>query len=370
MRTLPLVLLAVTALIVPTVTLAAGSTTPVSQAFVITGLVLGDQKADASGKIGLEGDQLYASVGCNSIGGKVGLDGDTVTITDSLVMTQMACPGTVGQLEDMFVKLLQHGPFRITADAWVGDGASILVQELASGPIPNASAPDEPVGSSPGAVITDPFQSCPPLPSGLNGTTPIVVGPGSVGGGSSGSGSSGSGSGSAAAATAIPVPGSTGDEPPVPPDPGQTPDLGQKEPEPSFVVEPGATLLPEPPPTGGVVEPDPGFTGGGTDPGTGIGTDPGVGKPVILDPCVERMYAVDAANGTGGVAPKAAGRAEHAGFASSDAAALVVPIGVALALIALVAFLAARRWRAARLDDVAPVATVAAEPEDPTATPR
>ena len=83
MRTLPLVLVAAAALLSPATALAGGAPAPTARYFVITGLVLGDQKADASGKMGIEGDRFFASVGCNTIGGTVSVDGDTVTIGDS-----------------------------------------------------------------------------------------------------------------------------------------------------------------------------------------------------------------------------------------------------------------------------------------------
>src|SRR5512132_3461307 len=113
MRTLPLVLLAAAALIAPTAALAGGSATPTARYFVITGMVLGDQKAEASGKLGIDGSQLSASVGCNLIGGKVSVAGDTITISEPLAMTEMACPGTNGDLEAMLIEVLQHGPFTI-----------------------------------------------------------------------------------------------------------------------------------------------------------------------------------------------------------------------------------------------------------------
>ena len=372
MRTLPLVLLAVAALIAPTAALAGGATAPVSRTFVITGLVLGDQKAEVMGKLGIDGSQLYASVGCNMIGGKVSVDGDTITITEPLAMTEMACPGANGDLEAMLIKVLQHGPFTIGNGEWSGDGAQILVQELSSGvPDPNATPPDEPVGSSPGPVIIDPFFSCPPYPAGsgdpgvINGTVEPDGGPtdgsgtgssdgatgsggpsGSGGGPVDGSTSSGGGTdpstggGTEPSATGVAEPGATATTvevspaPPIDPAPGQTFDLGQP--------TPTAIDLPLPAPSEVVVEPAPSAVEM-PDPGQ---IDPGFnGKPVPLDPC-ERVYAMDQANGAGsGAVPPKAGdaAAEHASLASSEARSLVLPLGAAGMAILLFGALAGRR---------------------------
>jgi len=345
MRTLPLVLLAIAALVAPAVAIAGGSSSPAAQSFVITGMVLGDQEADASGKVSIEGSQLIASVGCNTISGAVDLDGDTLTVSGPLAMTEMGCPTAIGGAEGMLIKVLQHGPFRIGAGAWSGDGATLLVEELAAGvPGPNASTPDDPVSSSPGEVTIDPSASCPPLPSGLNGTTPVDGGPGSAGGSSGSTGSGTAGSGSAPAATAVDLPAARSDQPPAPPDPGATPepgatlDLGQKEPEPSVAEDPAPSGMPAPDATAGTVDPDPGFGG--------IGTDPGFGKPVIIDPCDVRVYVVVQANGAGAMPPKAVdASAEHAPV-TTDAATLVLPLGAAaIVVLAGMALVFGPRWR-------------------------
>jgi hypothetical protein len=351
MRTLPLVLVAVAALLSPAVALAGGASAPTARYFVITGLVLGDQKADASGKMGIEGSKFFASVGCNTIGGPVSVDGDTVTIEGSLAMTEMACEGAIGQAEDFFVKVLQHGPFHITATAWGGDGASIMTTELPTGPGPNASgAPDDPVGSSPGPVIVDPGASCPPLPSGIdggNGSTGGILPPdaGSGSGGSSGSSSGGSagggdtGTGSAPSSTAVAGPGTITEEPPTPPDPAaspapdESPTLGQTEPAPSLpIVEPAPSAI---------ALPDPGT---GVEPGSSFNLDPGIGKPIPVDGC-ERYYAVDQGLGTsGGIPPKAAdAAAEHLSLADA-AASITPPVGAALLALFVLGAIGARRW--------------------------
>jgi hypothetical protein len=325
MRPLLLVLFAVVALVAPSAALAAGATGPTARYFLITGMVLGDQKADAEGKLSLDGSQLTASVGCNTIGGTASLDGDMVTISGPLAMTEMGCPSSLGDVEAMLIKVLQHGPFAIGAGAWTGDGASLVVEELPAGvPGPKATAPEDPVSSSPGAVITDPSASCPPLPSGLNGTTPVDGGPGSAGGsgGSTGSGTTGGGT----------VIGPTG------PDAGSGSGGG--------TTGSDQPRRPSDPNQSGAVDPDPGFTGIASDPG--IGTDPGVGKPVILDPCDGRMYAVDQANGAGAVPPNAVDAAAEHATSVSDAASLVPPLTAALLALAVLGLVLGRRWRAAR----------------------
>ncbi|MBI3750780.1 MAG: META domain-containing protein [Chloroflexi bacterium] len=346
MRTLPLVLLAVAALVAPTAALAGGSPTPTYRAFVITGMVLGDQKAEATGKLSIDGSQLSASVGCNLIGGKVSVDGNTVTISEPLAMTEMACPGTSGDLEAMLIKILQRGPFTISSGAWSGDGAQLLVEELSVGnPGPNATAPDDPVSSSPGAVIVDPYASCPPYPfpsdpGVINGTVEPDGGPTSGGGSGSSDGSTGTGGAPAAGSD-----GTTGvDSGPTSTavaEPGATATVGDEPPAPPVAPEPGQTF-----------DIDPGFNG----------------SPLPVDPCAERMYAVDQGNGVGGAGliPPKADAAEHAA-PSSNPNAPIVALLLVLMTVAAVSVATLRR-RQAR-----PFATIASSdgpPEDLGPTPR
>jgi heat shock protein HslJ len=353
MRSLPLVLLTVGALLAPATALAGGgATTPPSRFFVITGLALGDKRIEASGKISIDGGQLIASVGCNMIGGKVTLDGDTLTIPEPLAMTEMACLGVNGDTEAMLIKILQAGPFTIGNGAWTANDAAIFVEELPAGPGPGASIspPDDGVvSSSPEPGGGRPAVSCPPIPLATNGTFPVDVPPdagsgggtGGSAGGSTGSSDGSTGSGSAPAATAVDLPLATaGDgpaatavaepgatpanepgsttEPPPPPEPAATPDLGQTEPDPT-VSEPG------------------------------IGTDPGIGKPVMSDPCLGWMMA-DGRADTGGAGvepPKAADAAAEHASGAADASALV-PMSIALGVVLLIGFLGVRRLRSTR----------------------
>lgn len=49
----------------------------------------------ASGYVIIDGDQLSASVGCNTLGGGVLVDGDTLTLDGALISTMMYCEGLV-----------------------------------------------------------------------------------------------------------------------------------------------------------------------------------------------------------------------------------------------------------------------------------
>jgi heat shock protein HslJ len=328
MRTLPLILVAAAALLAPAAVAAASGTpgAPVAPAaarsFVITALVLGDHHAAATGKLGIAGGQLSASVGCNFIGGKASLDGNTLTIADGLVMTAIGCPAAEGRLEDMLVKILGHGPFRISPNVWTGNGASIEVEEVPTAlPAPGGTAPDEPIGSRPGPVLVDPLMSCPPSGAAGNGT----VGSGTVGNGTVGRGGSGSGAvGPAGSAIAVPPP---------PPDAG------------------GA----ETPPSG-APDPDPGF----------IGADPGIGKPV--EPCYAAISDVDQANDGAGIAPKNPQAVEHASASSAASdSGLAIELLAGLAGVTLVGLLVFRRGR---LHGEKAAVGAAVEPAEPGATPR
>ena len=362
MRSLPLALLVAGALLAPSAAFAAGDpTSPPSRYFIITGIVFGDRRVEASGKLGIDGGRLFASVGCNTIGGTVSLDGDTLTIPEPLAMTEMACPGT-GDTEAMLIKILQAGPFTIGNGAWTGKGAAILVEELPAGPGPGASLapPDGVVSSSlqPGGVA--PTVTCPPIPDDANGTSPAGGAPnaGSVGasaGGIGGSAWSGGTTeiGSGPAATALDVPLATAVA-----EPAGSSDTPRSEPAGTAAVEPGSTIAPPPPPEPAVTpdlgssHPQPSVAEPGGATGPGIGTDPGVGKPVASDPCAERMAAIDGgfAGGTTVEPPKAAdATAEHStGLAN---AAALAPIGIGLGLVVivgLVGFVALRRAQASR----------------------
>jgi heat shock protein HslJ len=314
MRSLSLTLLAVAALLTPTVAMAATPVAPpaaTARYFEIRGLVLGATKLDAGGKLVVEGSKLVASAGCNMIGGEVRVNGDSVTIVGSTVMTEMACPGTNGDAEALLIKILALGTFKITDGAWLADGGEIVTVEIpASIPGPVGSPPDEPVTSDPNGTIVDPgpggpTYSCPPIPAD-GGTNPVDVGPAggpTSGAGNGSGGSSGSGSGGTVTATPGTVtvePDATGgSEPGATPgsEPAATPEIKPAETANDLPLETGSVdpLPPAPPSPGetgpvGQPDPDPGFTGQTPDPSGGvvlpdpIGKDPNVGKPLV-DPC-------------------------------------------------------------------------------------
>jgi hypothetical protein len=282
MRSLSLTLLAVVALLTPTVAMAATPVAPpAARHFEIRGLVLGGTKLDAGGKLVVDGSKLVASAGCNMIGGEVRVGGDSVTIVGSTVMTEMACPGANGDAEAFLIKILALGTFRITDRAWLADGGEIVTVEIpASIPGPVGSPPDEPVTTDPNGTIVDPgpggpTHSCPPIPADV-GTVTITPGtvtfePDATFGSEPGAtpvSAPAATPETKPAATANDLPletGSVDPQPPAPPSPGETGPVGPPDPDPGFT---GQT----PDPRTGVVPPDP------------IGKDPNVGKPLV-DPC-------------------------------------------------------------------------------------
>jgi len=333
MRSLPLTLLAVAALLMPTAAMAASPAAPpaaTARYFEIRGLVLGATKLDVGGKIAVEGSKLMASAGCNMIGGEVRVDGDTVAIVGPTFMTEMACPGSNGDAEALLIKILALGTFKITDRAWLADGGEIITVEIpASVPGPVGSPPDEPVTSDPKPTIVDPgpggpTQTCPPFPAD-DGTNPVGSGPvddPASGGGSGSSGSEpGATPGSEPAATPASEPvatandlplesGSVDPQPPAPPDPGETFPLGQ-------------------------IDPDPGF----------IGKDPNVGKPLV-DPCYGATLGADQVEADVQAAPKAAAfdtSAVHDAAVASPG--LVLPMAFGLVVLVLAGAAADRRRR-------------------------
>lgn len=336
MRSLSLTLLAVAALLTPTVAIAAAPVTPpaaTARYFEIRGLVLGGTKLDVGGKLAVEGSKLMASAGCNMIGGEVRVDGDNVTIVGTTVMTEMACPGINGDAEALLIKILALGTFKITDGAWLADGGQMVTVEIpASAPGPVGSPPDEPVTTGPIATIIDPApggptQTCPPIPAD-DGTNPVDSGPaggpisgaGGGSGGSSGSGSGGTGSGGTVTVTPGTVSvepdatsGSVDPQPPAPPNPGETFPVGQP-------------------------DPDPGITG----------KDPNVGKP-LADPCYGVSVGAGQIEADLQAAPKVAafdtGAARDAAVASPG---LVLPMAFGLILLVLAGAAVDRRRRVAQ----------------------
>jgi heat shock protein HslJ len=354
MRSLPLALVALAALLAPTTAFAAGgastadgapaagpaSASP-SRSFVITGLVFGDRKLMTSGKLSIEDGRLIASVGCNTIGGTVTLDGDRLTIPGPLAMTAMGCLGAVGDAEAMLIKILEAGPFTISQRAWTAAGAAILVEELPAGPGPGASlAPpdDGVVSSTTQSGPIEPLMSCPPVPDGVNGTSPGDVPPDSGSGGSGGS--SGSEGSTSTGSTETGSGGTRSDGAPT--GSGTEPAATANDlPLASATAAPASTPVSEP-----------GGTAGGAPAQPGIGTDPFVGKPVASDPCAERLAAIDQGfTGAGNAEPPKAAdaAAEHSISASDALAVLPIALGLGGLLVAGYAFL--RRGRRTQTPD-------------------
>jgi hypothetical protein len=152
-RSLPLLALTIAALLVPAATLAA-PVVPTSRIFEIQALALGTTRLDVSGKLWLDGANLGATVGCNSIGAQAMVDGDTVTIVGPVTMTEMACPGANGNAEAMLLKILELGQFTIADGKWTADGGAIEVVE-AHAPDPNALPPDATISDPNGVVCSN-----------------------------------------------------------------------------------------------------------------------------------------------------------------------------------------------------------------------
>jgi META domain len=212
-RTAALSLLAVAALVAPAAVAAAPAST--ARYFEIRAIVVGGTKVDVAGKLWIEGTKLGASAGCNSIGAEVTVDGNVVTIVGPTSMTEMACPGNVGDAEAALLKVLGLGRFTIEDGAWTADGGQIIVVEVTAPDPAPAVPPDQPISNDPSnCVIVVPVGPATGVDDGSNagGTDP-----GAVGG--SGSGFSGAGSSGGASTTGS---GSTGTGV-VEPDPGGAP---------------------------------------------------------------------------------------------------------------------------------------------------
>jgi heat shock protein HslJ len=216
MRRSLLLLLAAAALAAPGTALAADPTpvapgpAVVARAFEITGMVVGGRKLDIPGKLLLQGSQLTASVGCNTIGGPVAIDGNVVT-AGPLMTTEMGCPGDVGEAEAALIRFLTAGPITMTTGQWANAAGTLFVRDAGLVPEPVPSGP-------PDVTVTSPPEPAVVIPSGdpLAGITlqdcvgilPADELPGMAGG--TGGGSSGSGSGGAGTSGGAVAPGSAG----------------------------------------------------------------------------------------------------------------------------------------------------------------
>lgn len=100
----------------------------------------------ASGYVVIDGDQLSASVGCNTLGGGVLVDGDTLTLDGPLISTMMYCEGLM-DAEAALATVLQGknlawvSPFELRSDV----GAVIFVA-LCGNCVTPLGEPSDPMG--------------------------------------------------------------------------------------------------------------------------------------------------------------------------------------------------------------------------------
>jgi hypothetical protein len=228
---------------------------PAGRYFYIAAIERGGTAVKVEGKLWIEGGQLGASVGCNSIGGRATFDGRTLT-TGDLITTEMACEGPLAETERALVAALTAGPFTWNGSAFTGKGVTIQASEAGTTP---AVPPDAPI-SDPDAPVSKPGGPGPVAPPDpgfdLEACRPFIPedawqavfgpfpgpggGSGNVGSGSSGSGGASSGGGGGSIGIG------SGEQPVTPPvtvDP----------------VPPPVTVDPAPPATP-VTEPNPGAT--------------------------------------------------------------------------------------------------------------
>lgn len=248
-RSLPLLALAVAALVAPAAAFAAPTAAP-SRFFEIRALVLGDTRIEVRGKLWLDATNVGGSVGCNSIGARATVDGNVVTIVGPATMTEMACPGSDGDAEAMFLRILELGRFTIADGRWVADGGAIEVVE-APAPDPNPVPPDQPISNDPGTVcatIIDPGHT-----NAVDDQAPPNPGSGAGGGAGGGSGSSaGSSPGSAGGSEPSGTASSGGGAiEPVPPAPEATPPITEPAgPQPTCELIKGGGVMIDPAPGG------------------------------------------------------------------------------------------------------------------------
>ena len=218
-RSLPLLAVALASLILPAATFAADP--PVNRAWQITALVVDGVRTKVEGKLWIQGTNLGASAGCNSIGAQVSVDGNVLTIVGPTSMTEMACPGVDGQAESILLKILAGGKLTIEAGKWVGNVGEIEVTEVPVAPVDPGVPPDQPVTNEPGCVNVVVPDGAPA--GGTDGGAPV---PGDTGSGS-GSGSSGETTGGGPAiggatdgesgkVIVLPAPGGAGQPAPAP----------------------------------------------------------------------------------------------------------------------------------------------------------
>jgi len=121
----------------------------------ITGIVLGGTKIAASGTLSLDGSNIGATVGCNSIGGQATLDGNTLTVVGDLSTTLVGCPNDIGQAESALMKILSSGPLTLDTGKWTDAAGEIDVADASGanggGGVAQCIPPVAP-GANPGNV--------------------------------------------------------------------------------------------------------------------------------------------------------------------------------------------------------------------------
>jgi hypothetical protein len=99
-----------------------------------------------SGYVVIDGDQLSASVGCNTLGGGVLVDGDSLTLDGPLISTMMYCEGLM-DAEAALATVLQGenltwvSPFELRSDA-----GAVIFAALCGDCVTPPSEPSDPTG--------------------------------------------------------------------------------------------------------------------------------------------------------------------------------------------------------------------------------
>ncbi len=100
----------------------------------------------ASGYVVIDGGQLSASVGCNTLGGGVLVDGDTLTLDGPLISTEMYCEGLM-DAEAALATVLQGenltwvSPFELRSDA-----GAVIFAALCGDCVTPPGEPSDPTG--------------------------------------------------------------------------------------------------------------------------------------------------------------------------------------------------------------------------------
>jgi hypothetical protein len=100
----------------------------------------------AGGYVVIDGDQLSASVGCNTLGGGVRVEGDTLMLDGPLISTMMYCEGLM-DAEAALATVLQGenlmwvGPFELRSDS-----GAVIFASLCGDCVTPPGEPSDPTG--------------------------------------------------------------------------------------------------------------------------------------------------------------------------------------------------------------------------------